>query len=234
MEEEQSTNPPLTNTPSQELKQPIKFNPMRLIIVVLIIAVVGSLAYIGKVYYSKLFVKAQNDIGNVQADVYWLNRNSNSAYLFDQVNYLTTQVNDLTAQLSTYTMNNSGTPYTYTTPSLDISTFKTYTPEGFPSGQKLLMFDFLAKNNTTGDIYFSSSNYKLKDNNDYQYQIYYGYNSAISLPDGRSWTDGLSLEPGEQTRGTMVFLLTRSDFTTLYLTDQSNGASIVDINATAL
>jgi hypothetical protein len=222
---EENQNPqPLTKIPTS--KQSI-VSPIKLVIIILIIIIIAGIGYFGKYYYSKLFVRAQNNIGNLQTTVYWQARqidelNSYRAYADSQISYLSNNQ-------STYTPT-----YTYVSPDLTIGDVLTYTPDNLATGQKLLLVDFLAKNNTGSDIYFYSGNYKLKDNNDYQYSIYYNYNTSLVLPDGRTQVDNLLLKPGEQTRGTMVYLLTRNDFATVYLSDQNSGASIVDINASAL
>lgn len=228
--EEQPT-PILTNIPTVKTpltnKQP-RLRLWHIITIIVIIAVLAGLGFAGKHYYSKLFIKAQNNIGDLQVDAYW--RSGDISYFYNQIAVLNAQINDLNNQVSNNTIAGDQT-YSYVAPSLDSIAISTFAPSSLPAGQKLLMIDFLAKNTTTSDVYFYSGNYKLKDNNDYQYQVYYSYNNTtVSLPSGHNWADSLLLKPGEQTRGTMAFLLTRTDMTTLSLSDQNNGQPVADLN----
>lgn len=210
-----------------------KISTKKVILMLIALVLIAGIGFAGKYYYSKLFVKTQNDIGNLQVENYWrkdeiIDLVNYRAHVNDQINYLLSQQN------SANTANNTPVYVRYYV-DIDIEKFTTYTPEFLKStGYKLLLLDYKAKNNNAQDAYFGVYELKLKDANNYEYQPYSSYNygsgdSILVLPEGRTQQDYLNLKPGEETRGTLVFVLTR-DIETASLFEVESGREMVTMN----
>lgn len=87
------------------------------------------------------------------------------------------------------------------------------------SGFRFLLVDVKLVNNTSNDVYFSASELKLKDKDDYDYGFYsnnpYGVNyikkdTNVLFPDNRLPLDYASMKPKETVKGTVVYVLNRN------------------------
>lgn len=200
---------------------------------VISLAIIAAVALVlgSRWLYSKYFVSMQNQIGDLKVENYWrqveiADLTNNRAYINDQVNYLLTQQS--TASAGSY-----ATDYVRISADIDIESHLVYTPDALKqSGYQLLLIDYLAKNKSTQNAYFYSGDLKVKDSDNYQYQTLnssgYASNEFV-LPGGRTHLDYINLNPGEETRGTLVYLITR-DIDTVRVSDAATDRPMADLN----
>jgi hypothetical protein len=137
------------------------------------------------------------------------------------------QINNLSNKVDTLqTYSNSGGTYTPPpNPIVTIEDVSFFTSDKLTDpNYKLVLVDVLVKNpsNQNNDFY---NYFKIKDKDDHQYEEFSDHTSGITLPDGRVQMSSLTLAPKEQTRGTLVFLLTRK-VSDIVLTEQDTGKVI--------
>lgn len=215
------------------------------LIAVLLIGLLGAGAYFGNRAYTKGYIKAKQDIAELQGNKAWQQNQINDLHSFrdfanNQINDQNVRLNNLETSLMSPGSESFIGDGTIPSASITIegATTVNLASEADPdSNDKLVIIDILLVNNTSTDVYFSSGQYKLKDQNNYEYNISgeysYGYGGTTGyiedLPGDRVALSYTTLKPGEKARGSLVFKVTRP-VSKFNLYDTQTGQAVKEIS----
>lgn len=221
---------PTTPQPTQIQSPPASKSRKKIILIIAAALVVVLVAGAALYAYKKSYLKAKDDIAKLQGNAAWQQKQIND--LDSRIRDLFGEVVQLGVQLNTGDSAAYTDDYKPVNADVTIEGTTTYVPTGDSAltnpAYKLLLVDVLARNNNAEEAYFSSADLKLKDTEDHEYNAYYG-SSDLDLPGGRVSAEYFALKPGEQSRGTLVYLVTRN-VNSLILSNINTGKTLKTIS----
>lgn len=184
---------------------------IKTLVAVLILAGLG----LGGFYANKYVKKVNSDLSDIKND---LSQSTGKLSALDEYAKMNSGRIDalVTAQTTTSQANYNIPAPTYA--GLSVEKVLEDKNSSLESGFRFLLVDVKLTNSSSTDIYFSPSELKLKDSDNYEYSFYgntpYGkdyikQDAKVLLPDNRLPLDYASLKPGESVKGTIVFVLNR-------------------------